>query len=529
MGVFTKKKVAGDDEDLFASAVVNLNDPTQVEKFRAVVNASKIREGGYWDWYDKLGEIHYAVSRSARVAGYADLFPVQYDKNGKITKIITGGAEAAIVSGIFSPYGGVRGLVERFFTIIKIPADAYLIRCRGADGAHEGYDVVSAIELNLGSWDSLARSASGLPSNPQRLPPISRIVVPGSRPSNGVSTDAFEVELKPADILGRIWRPSKRYVEMPDSPMAPLEDLCEILYALTLSIKSRINSRFPMNGILFIPSSIGEVLSTGADALDDEGKTPGRGSRNIDRLIQAMRYNIQNRGDADGAAPIVIEGPGEAADQIRDIEVSRDIAETDMKLRAEVIDRILTGLDVQPTSVKGVGDASHFSAWAAEDDERRVNVAPDVEMMVWALSRMILRAEMQALELPAGRIAKAGIWYDLSRVNVASNQEEAARQAHDRVIVSDAGARRMSNIPETDAPPEVEQIRRFGHKHGDPYLATFELDIAKRIDWEKVATKQPTGPAPGSPADTSPTGPGNKPGTRGGRSESDTPKSKKPA
>ena len=54
MGVFTKKKVAGDDEDLFASAVVNLNDPTQVEKFRAVVNASKIREGGYWDWYDRI-------------------------------------------------------------------------------------------------------------------------------------------------------------------------------------------------------------------------------------------------------------------------------------------------------------------------------------------------------------------------------------------------------------------------------------------------------------------------------------------
>ena len=54
MGVFTKKKVTGDDEDLFASAVVNLNDPTQVEKFRAVVNASKIREGGYWDWYDRL-------------------------------------------------------------------------------------------------------------------------------------------------------------------------------------------------------------------------------------------------------------------------------------------------------------------------------------------------------------------------------------------------------------------------------------------------------------------------------------------
>lgn len=529
MGLLTRNRTLEVNDQITASAIVNLNDSRHLQRFQALVGASKAQEQAYWEWYRKLGEIHYAVSRSARVAGYASLFPVRYDKNGNIEKVIESGAEADIVASIQSPYGGVRGLIERFFTIIKIPADAYLIRCRGADGEVEGYDVVSAIELDLTSWDAVVTPGTGLPTNPGKLPTIARIVIPALKGSNGQNGTAYTVELRPEDIIGRVWRPSKQWVEMADSPMEPLNDLCEILYALTLTIKSRINSRFAMNGMMFIPSSIGQVLSVGLDALDDDARQPGQGSRNIDRLIKAMQYNIDQRGNAQGAAPIVFEGPGEAADQIRDITVSRDVAETDMKLRAEVIDRILTGLDIQPTSVKGVGDATHFSAWAAEDDERRVNVAPDIEMMVWALTRMILHAEMVDAELPAGRIAKCGIWYDLSRVNVASNQEEAARQAHDRVIVSDAGARRMSNIPETDAPPEEEQLRRFGHKHGDPYLATFGLKIAEKIDWEKVATKQPTGPAPGSPADTSPAGPGNKPGTRGGRSESDTPKSKKPA
>ena len=110
-----------------------------------------------------------------------------------------------------------------------------------------------------------------------------------------------------------------------------------------------------------------------------------------------------------------------------------------------------------------------------------------------------------------------------------TNIAEDARQLHDRIVVSSKAARRMSGVEETDAPTEEEYVRQLGVAAGDPYLATFGLSIADKIDWEKVSVQPKTGPDAKSPADKPKvsSGTGKKPG--GPTPESNTPRSKRPA
>ena len=192
-----------------------------------------------------------------------------------------------------------------------------------------------------------------------------------------------------------MWRPSARFVEVADSPMFALDTNCELLHLLTIGLRGKLLSRLSLNGILFVPSEMQEIQSTGAaNATAGDKRTVT--SRLTDRLITAATYNVLNYANAESAVPIVVSGPGVHGEALRWIMQDSQLYETDMRLRQELIDRILQGLDVTPSAVKGQGDQNHWGAWAAEDDERRVNIQPDLETMCWALTRMILHAEMQA-------------------------------------------------------------------------------------------------------------------------------------
>lgn len=510
------------ENEIVASASIELGEPGVLKRLRAIKTASEKDAERAWNWYDQLGEVHYAISRSARVAGYAKIHAVRYAPNGEVEKTIDSGMEADIAAMLESPYGGTRGLIERFMVMAKIPGDAYLLRCRDESGLVEGYDFMSTTEMDFGDLDSRERS--------DRVPPgesFRRTVVPAGRQGSVNGAGESQQTLHRAeDLIGRVWRPSARFVELADSPMTALDINCELLDLLTKSLRGKLLSRLAMNGILFVPSGLNELESVGSRA----GTDGATSNKVISRLLAAATYNVLNHAHAESAVPIMVSGPGEQGQYLKFLEVDRQIFEVDMKLRNELIDRILYGLDVTPSTVKGMGDANHWSAWAVEDDERRVNVQPDIETMMWALTRMVLRSEMVERGAKPGRILKAGLWYDLTAANISTNLAEDARQGHDRItVISDAGVRRMTGIAEADAPSEAEIIRGFGRKHGDPYLATFGLDAADEIDWDKVGKAgAKTGPAADSPADTPEANPGNRAGKRG-TSESDTPKRLRPA
>jgi len=508
-------------DDAFAARAVDLTQPGEGRYLRTVTTHSKSRSANAWRWYREIGEIHYAISRSAKVAGYARLYACKIGPDGSPGKPITSGFEAELVRKFCSPVGGRRGFVERFFTLGKIAGDAYLIRCRTGDQV-TGYDWVSTDEIDQAGLEGFSSTAQA-PRDKVFAPgqKIKRITLPSNESMDGVG---LSQEIAADDFIGRVWRPSGQFIDMPDSTMRALDTECELLHLLTLNIRSKLLSRFALNGIFFVPNEINDVRAT--LPVPKDGKVYDMTVLN--RLIMAATWAVQNHEQPEAALPIFMTGPGQYADMIKHITYDRQIYEVDMKLRAELIERVVTGLDNQPQAVTGTQDSSHWSAWAATDEERRVNIQPDVETMCWALTVLGLRREMAAANLPPGRINDCMVWYDLSYASAKANLGEDARQLRDRMLISGVATRRLSGVNDIDQPTDEEYVRMVGVKTSDPYLATFGLPIADEIDWSKVGKTKP-GPDADSPADEPHAGPGSGDPGSPDDIDSDTPRSQRPA
>lgn len=498
----------------FAAARIDLTSPEDVKYAGAVLGASKAASRNAWDWHDKIGEIHYAVGRGARLGGYARLRVHKLEPDGSIGDEVTSGLAGDIGNMLYSPYGGSRGLMERYLTLAKVPADSYLIECRDSGGNPDGIDFLSADEIKT---DGTISGAMGLSQGAS----IQRITLPaGSR----YGEDRLEERVSAADFIGRVWRPSSRFVDLADSPLTALDTTCELLHLLTLGIRSKLLSRLASNGIMYVPSEVNDARSAAPSGEPNEFHQ----NKVLNELIKAAVYSASHHGEATAALPIFMSGPGQHAEQFRHIVMDQGVFETDMAMRAELISRILQGLDIQPSSVTGPEKSSHWNAWATSDDELRVSIQPDIETCCWALTRLFLWRKMQEAGRKPGEIRKHVIWYDMSEATAHINLAEDVRQLRDRLLVNGKATRRGSGVPEVDALEGEEYIRALGVRIGDPYLATYGMPEAAKFDWEKIGSKK-TGPVPDSTAPESKTGPGK--GTPGSPADnkSDTPARLRPA
>lgn len=505
--------------ELFASQQFRLaTNPVDIKLLRGVVSQSTTRAKQPEKWYSEIGEIHFGINRGAKIAGYAKPQARKVNPDGSMGDVVDTGPAAKIASMVQSPYGGTRGLIERYFTLMKVPGDAYLIKTReNADGTgeHTGYDFIGASEINAGSIRELNQ---GIASKG-----IERIVLP----TTGDSSDIQVTYIKPEDFLGRVWRPATKFVQLADSPMAALDTQCEILHLLTLGLKGKLLSRLALNGILYVPSEVNTIRS----GAPKSGENPVVDNATIDQLIKAATWAVTNFEDPRSALPIFMSGPAQFADALRHIILDQEIYATDMALRAEMIDRILSGLDVQKAQTKGAGEQTHWNAWASSDDEMLVNIKPDLETGFWAMTRLIMNREMQDAGKTDRTVQQYMLWFDISDANVNVNLAEDARQASDRVLINDETARRATGFDEDARPEGDELVRQIGRKVNNPYLALYGLPEHNKIDWDMVATVGSTkkGPNEASPGSDPQANPGNVPGKKTGKSESDTPSRLKPA
>jgi hypothetical protein len=500
--------------DLTAAVEIDLSKKVDQGYARSTSKRSKYASRRSWEWYDALGDVHYAISRSARIAGYADLKCVMYDDKGAVESVVEDGLAAECVRQISSPFGGTRGLIERFYTLMKVPADSYLLEVLDDDGDLEGYHFMSPDELDLESF-SRWRRGSGV---------IRWITVPAS---DGTDGNAFTREVSPEQMLGRVWTPNKRFIDETDSALHALDADCEALYLLTKTIKAKLQSRFALAGIMYLPSSISTARVT-----KSQTQVAGQDIDNtLEFIIAAMTRNVKNWEDATAMMPILLRGNGDDGEKIRHIIMDREVFQTDLELRAELVTRILQGLDQNQDTTRGTGNMSHFSAWAATDEERRIAVQPDLETMCWALTRLVLHRRLMNDGMSPEDIVKYGVSFDLARAATRSNQQEDARQLRDRGLISEEAALAMSGVDVKDKLVGDELIRWVGLQTKNPKLMLHGIPEAEDLDWDEIqGSPIPPGPAPDTPADDPEASPGGG-GSDGSPDnvDTDTPRANRPA
>jgi hypothetical protein len=498
-------------DELTAVAPINLRSEKDQKYLNEILAESRRKSRKLWKHYEGLGEVHYSIRRTARIAGYSKFAAIRRNPDGSAGEPHP--TAKAIVDGIYSRYGGVRGLIEGYYTLLKIPADMVLIRTKDEAGDYDGYHFLSA--------DSIERDdgvGAGI-----RKPGIRWQTLPMT---TAIPENRAVVDIPAKDVLGRIWQPSARYPDIPDSPLSALDNECETLKTLTLTVKAKLKSRFATAGLLFLPNTLRDARVSGLNPQSGLQKSV------LDTLIEGFTRGVINWEDSSTWVPMLVMGDPDAGEKIKHIVLDREVFETDIKLRAELIERILFGLDVIGSAAKGGEDQSHWGAWEASDQERRIAVAPDLDTLVWALERVVLHKQMKDEKIPDEEILLHELTWDMSGAAVRTNQQEDTRQAFDRGAAGDKSIRRTAGLGDEDKPTESEDIVFAGVKTNNPYLIAMgkQGKLWADVDWEEVAKfGGKTGPGAETGGDKAKAGPGvGNPGAPGG-GDRDGPKRSRPA
>lgn len=488
---------------------IDLNVPADRAYLDAITSTfTSARAAQSWDNYRRVGEVRYAIARSAKIAGYATFYGERLRLDGSTASKAEAGVVAQIVSEITSRFGGTRGLVERFYTLRKIAGEAYLtaVRDNPAD-MPDGYWFLSTSEIGGQSNILNGRNDNNITWTTART---------GST-SGEAST--FKRVIIPADFRGRVWQADAEYLDNADSPMIGVNHLCEMLFRVEQSIMARLKSRFAMAGILLIPTEINDSAISGSIPGNLDYGTSDKVLRYI---MHIMTRNMADLDKAAAAMPILMKGPSAVLDTVRHLINEEAVSSTDLELRAQLIDQILDGLDQQRGQVQD-DKTDRFSAWTRSDQERRITVQPDLEEMCHAFTRLILWRELKARGWSDARIRPWRVQYDLSASAVKANLADEARQAYDRGVVNAAYLRKATGASDLDVMDPSEFVRWVGTKCADPYLMLYGIENIE-VDWTKVgiAGKQP-GPNADNTGESKPqSNPGQgDPGAPGDRSIDD--------
>lgn len=502
------------DEQALAARPLNLRNIGDSKQLDQLIRLDRVSGSKPWTWFEQLGEIHFALMRAARIAGYTKIFPVKMSPDGReIDTEIESGAAVDIVGSMYCRFGGLRGLIERFFIQQKVPGESHLIRWK-ENKSYDGYLFCSTKELSTPRTDTIglateqAASRGGLVLN--TLPSL-----------NQLEAD-FTKRIAAADYMGRVWAPSPIWLDMPESPLNPMSLQCELLHDMTMVMAATMKSRFALGGLLYFPNTVSEVLDGARKISGGTGK-----SRTVlNALYDIIKRNAEVSDNSVAVSPILLMGDPEAGKLIQHIVLDRAILETDIKLRAELIERILFGLDIIPQATTSGEDVNHFGAWQASADELRLAVIPDIEAMCWALKRLVMIPEGRATKVAEDELKTWGIAYDLSAASVRANQMADAKTLHDKGLLGNMPTLKAGGFSPQDAMSGVDLIRWVGFIVKDPYLMSFGDSEAAKIDWSKTSVK-PAGRKPDGTPDL-PVGPGvGDPGSPDGE-DTDRPEDDKP-
>ncbi|HVE28314.1 MAG TPA: hypothetical protein VNC22_23060 [Sporichthya sp.] len=488
-------------KSLTASMKIAVTDPNALLRTRAA--KSRVDWSRAWDYYDDIGEVHFALNEVGREMSRGCLVAQKRTDEGWETADLNDKAQL-LVDGIQSYAGGQGQFLRSYYINTKVTGEVWLVIYEKE--GQTWFDMCSPDEI-----DVIGGAGDNSPTNR-----IVRRMIP-SRNIGVTDTESIEVLPAATDLI-RFWNPHPRFSLLGDSPMVAMDVILDELQTLTRALKNKLMSRLAMSGYWFIPNSIQEV-GVGVPDGDPTGLTA---DPLVNKIVKSLYDGMADTNGPGGAAPFILRGPDDAGDKIRIEFPDRELFTAEIVLRDELINRALAGLDIHPQTAKGTQDSNHWSSWSGQEMHINNQIAPEFETLCAGLNKDWYP---DALEQIGEDPSAWRIWYELDNLTQRPNLANDARELADRAAISDEGLRMAAGIAEEYAPDGPEKVRLIGRWIRNPYMSTFGMPEQDEFDWEKINPPKGSGP-PGGGA--SPAGPGvGDPGSPD-NNQSDTPKGDRP-
>lgn len=464
-----------------AAAQVKLDDRSEAEYFKARRNAASTAwQTEAWEYYDAIGEVKYAFNLVASVVSRIRLYaaainspseaPAPIETVEKIDYRLAAAAQRAL-DRLSSAYGGQPGLLKDAALNLQVTGECYLVQIpeRVGSGLPESWDIRSVDELQVDAKGNYI-------VNPRRD------IGGGTSVVSSLSTGNKDVVKLPSTaFVGRIWRAHPRYSQEADSSLRGLLDLCAELLLLNRTFRATARSRLNA-GALYLPDGLSVAASPDPDyPYDEDGNyneqfNPEEAADEFeDQLIDAMTTPIKDEDSASAVVPLIIRGPAELGDRIKQFKFERSFDPALAQRADRVLERIMQGLDVPKDVVTGLANVKYSNALQIDEALYKAHIEPLMLLIVDALTVMYLRPYLIANGYPEEEVRKLCIWYDPSQVATRNDRAADADAGFDKLAVSYNAWRRAHGFSEADAPDPKEFALRLVLQKG---MVTPELTEA---------------------------------------------------
>ena len=506
-----------------AAAQIRLDDKGEVERFKQRrTGGSADWQAEAWEYYDAIGEIKYAFNLVASVVSRIRLYaaavdnpaetPVPIHNSDSLDSRLAAAAERALAR-LDSAYGGQAGLLRDAALNLSVAGECYLVQFPAKLGTNhpESWDIRSTDELRLDARNNY--------------------IIVARRDITGTAKSQASGERLPKNaFVGRVWRAHPRYSEEADSSLKGLLDLCAELLLLNRTFRATARSRLNA-GALYLPDGLAVAASGDPDyPYDDENNlTPEITAEEAadefeDQLMDAMTTPIRDEDSASAVVPLLIRGPAELGDKIKQFKFERSF-DPALATRADrVLERILQGLDVPKDIVTGLANVKYSNALQIDEALYKAHIEPLMLLIVDALTVMYLRPALKASGFKDEDVKRVCIWYDPSQVATRNDRAKDADDGFDRMAVSFDTWRRAHGFSNADAPNETELAVRLLIEKGavspeltQAMLGAIAPDVMKSIREAQQADSvapvpqeiqqvldQASGLEPAAPAETGP-------------------------
>jgi hypothetical protein len=451
-----------------AAAQVRLDDRSEFEQFKARRSASSSAwQAEAWEYYDAIGEVKYAFNLVASVVSRIRLYaaavddpsqaPVGVHESRTVPADLSAAAERAL-QRLDSAYGGQAGLLKDAALNLSVSGECYLVQmpARPASGVPESWDVRSVDEVVLdarGGYSVIGRREQATGSS-----------------SGGMSNGATGLPSKA--FVGRIWRSHPRYSDEADSSMRGILDLCAELLLLNRTFRATARSRLNA-GALYLPDGLSVAAQGDPDYPYDSEDGMGTGftaeeaeDEFEEQLIDAMTTPIRDEESASAVVPLIIRGPAELGDKIKQFKFERSFDPALAARSDRVLERILQGLDVPKDVVTGLANVKYSNALQIDEALYKAHIEPLMLLIVDALTVVYLRPYLIANGYSPTDVDRLVVWYDPSAVSTRNDRAQDADAGFDRGAVSYHTWRRAHGFSDQDAPTPNEIAIRLLQERG---------------------------------------------------------------
>jgi len=445
-----------------ATASIRIDDKKEMEQFRDRRSAYANKwQGEAWEYYDAIGEIKYAFNLVASVVSRIRLYvavvddpaeaPTPVNKSDTVKQDLASAAERAL-KRLDSAYGGQSGLLKDCALNLQVTGECYLVQVpeRLGSGLPESWDIRSTDELQIDQKGNY-------------------IINPRREVGGGSSSMAGKNAIKlPKDaFIGRVWKAHPRYSQESDSSLRGLLDLCAELLLLNRTFRATARSRLNA-GALYLPDGLSVAASPDPDyPYDEDGEFNEQYNMEEaaddfeDQLIDAMTTPIKDEDSASAVVPLIIRGPAELGDKIKQFKFERSFDDSLVARADRVLDRIMQGLDVPKDIVTGLANVKYSNAMQIDESLYKAHIEPLMLLIADALTVVYLRPYLVANGYSAADVNRLHIWYDPSAVATRNDRASDADAGFDKMAVSFDTWRRTHGFSDQDAPTAAELAMRL--------------------------------------------------------------------